>query len=88
MAGVFGRTYERLGGAPGDRHIFAEELQQLQGVIGRLVEADVACNRRNQPDIDGLMEQGGRYGNGVINSGVRIQNDGNFLTVSMFKHSF
>ncbi len=58
------------------RYLFAEKVQQAQGVAGGLADIDVASDRGDERQLDPGMKQGGGDGNGIVDAGVGIQNNG------------
>ena len=76
MAGIVEGAHEGLAGPLCHRHLFAEKVQQAQGVAGGLADIDIAGDRGDERQLDPGVKQGGGDGNGIVDAGVGVQNNG------------
>ena len=66
---------QRLGSAACDRHVLIPEFEQLEGIIGDVLDANISTNGSNKLDIQRLCGQGKTQRNGVVNAGICVNDD-------------
>ena len=66
---------QRLGSTTRNRHMLIPEFEQLKSVIGDVLDANISANGSNKLDIQRLCGQGKSQRNGVVNAGIRVNDD-------------
>ena len=64
-----------LGSTTRNRHMLIPEFEQLEGVIGDVLDANISADGSNKLDIQRLCGQGKSQRNGVVNAGIRVNDD-------------
>ena len=66
---------QRLGSTTRNRHMLIPKFEQLEGIIGDALDANISANGSNKLDIQRLCGQGKSQRNGVVNAGIRVNDD-------------
>ena len=64
-----------FGSTARNRHMLIPEFEQLEGVVGDVLDANISANGSNKLDIQRLCGQGKSQRNGVVNAGIRVNDD-------------
>ena len=75
VAGIHWLSEQRLGSAARDRHVLVPEFEQLEGVVGDVLDANVSAHGSNKLDIQRLCSQGKSQSNGVVDARICVDDD-------------
>ena len=75
VACVHGLSEQRLGSTARDWHVLVPEFEQLKGIVGDVLDANISADGSNKLDIQRLCGQGKSQRNGIVNAGIRVNDD-------------
>ena len=75
IACVHGLSEQRLGSTARNRHVLVPEFEQLEGIVGDVLDANISADSSNKLDIQRLCGQGKTQGDSVVDAWICVDDD-------------
>ena len=75
VACVHGLSEQRLGSTARDWHVLVPEFEQLKGIVGDVLDANISADGSNKLDIQRLCGQGKTQGDSVVDAWIGVDDD-------------